>query len=346
MFDPVVYETLMLALEDGAVTLPESGPVLFLRAEVTPYLSQLPKDRLICQNSFKPDHDALKTAGYDVLPPETEQFPAAQLTLILPPRQKDETRALLARALRDAPEGGIILACLPNTLGSKTIEKLLREIAGETDALSKKKCRAFWAVKDSTRINTELMNEWISHDEPQQMEGGISSRPGLFSWNRIDAGSELLADSIPEYIKGRGADFGAGQGFLTREVLENCPHVEHMTLLEAEHRALPCIAGTLSGFENWDAQWADATKDGGTALYDFVVMNPPFHVGRADAASLGQDFIRAAAKALKTGGQLWLVANRHLPYEQVLGDCFKAHEMLEDAGGYKIIRAEKPKRKR
>ena len=100
MFDPVVYETLMLALEDGAVTLPENGPVLFLRAEVTPYLSQLPKDRLVCQNSFKPDHDALKAAGFEVLPPEAEHFPAAPLTLILPPRQKDETRALLARALR------------------------------------------------------------------------------------------------------------------------------------------------------------------------------------------------------------------------------------------------------
>ncbi|HAO36941.1 MAG TPA: 16S rRNA methyltransferase, partial [Hyphomonas sp.] len=39
-------------------------------------------------------------AGFDVLPPETETFPATQLTLLLPPRQKDETRALFARALR------------------------------------------------------------------------------------------------------------------------------------------------------------------------------------------------------------------------------------------------------
>ena len=130
MFDTAVYETLMLALDDGAVTLPDEGPILFLRAELSPHLARLPKERLVCQNSFKPDHEALKAAGFDVLPPETETFPATQLTLLLPPRQKDETRALFARALRDAPEGGVILACLPNTLGSKTIEKLLREIAG------------------------------------------------------------------------------------------------------------------------------------------------------------------------------------------------------------------------
>ncbi|CUS56160.1 class I SAM-dependent methyltransferase [Hyphomonas sp. KY3] len=346
MFDTAVYETLMLALDDGAVTLPDEGPILFLRAELSPHLARLPKERLVCQNSFKPDHEALKAAGFDVLPPETETFPATQLTLLLPPRQKDETRALFARALRDAPEGGVILACLPNTLGSKTIEKLLREIAGETEALSKNKCRAFWTVKNSSQINTNLMEEWIARDAPQEMEAGVWSRPGLFSWNRIDAGSELLADSLPENIRGRGADFGAGQGFLSREILQHCRHVEHMTLLEAEHRALPCIAQTLSGFENWDMKWADATKEGGSTLYDFVVMNPPFHVGRADAASLGQDFIRSAAKALRGSGQLWLVANRHLPYEEVLGECFKTFEMLEDSGGYKILRAEKPKRKR
>ena len=94
----------MLALDDGAVTLPDEGPILFLRAELSPHLARLPKERLVCQNSFKPDHEALKAAGFDVLPPETETFPATQLTLLLPPRQKDETRALFARALRDAPE--------------------------------------------------------------------------------------------------------------------------------------------------------------------------------------------------------------------------------------------------
>lgn len=346
MFDTAVYETLMLALESEAVAVPETGPILFLRAERSPHLSGLPKDRLVCQNSFKPDHDALKAAGFTLLPPETETFPQAVLTLILPPRQKDEARALFARALRDAPEGGIVLACLPNTLGSKTSEKLLAEIAGETEALSKNKCRAFWAVKNSSRMNADLIADWIAKDTPQEVESGLYSRPGLFSWNRVDAGSEILADSIPEHIRGRGADFGAGQGFLSREILLNCRHVEHMTLLEAEYRALACIEKTMADFTNWDAKWADATLEGGAALYDFVVMNPPFHVGRADAASLGQDFIRAAAKALKPSGQLWLVANRHLPYEEVLSSCFKIHEMLEDAGGYKIIRAEKPKRKR
>jgi len=345
MFDTAVFDTLSMALEEADL-VPETGGILCLRAEAMPFLMSLPKDRLTCQNSFKPDLVALKAAGFAVLPPETETFPASALTIILPPRQRDETRALFARAMRDAPVGGIVMASLPNTLGAKTGEKILGELAGETHSLSKHKCRAFWAVK-TEGWNAPLAEEWIAFDTPQEVgDGALWSRPGLFSWDRVDAGSELLADSIPEWIRGRGADFGAGQGFLSREVLTNCKHVESMDLYEAEYRALACQMKNLEGFENWTAHWADVTKDTPKAEYDFIIMNAPFHTGRADSTTLGQDFIRAASAALRTSGTLWLVANRHLPYEAVLSECFKSHEMLEDEGGYKIMRAEKPKRKR
>ena len=222
-------------------------------------------------------------------------------------------------------------------------KRLLAALAGNSESLSKNKCRAFWAVKQSNAADWDAAEVAVKKDLPSQRQDGVWTRPGLFAWDRIDTGSELLADSIPEYIKGEGADFGAGQGFLTREILTHCPGVTHMTLLEAEHRALACIEGTLSELDNWSVEWSDVTKDAGTKRFDFVVMNPPFHTGRADEASLGQEFIRAAARALKSGGTLWMVANRHLPYENVLKACFKGHDLIEEEGTYKILRAERPK---
>jgi 16S rRNA (guanine1207-N2)-methyltransferase len=155
----------------------------------------------------------------------------------------------------------------------------------------------------------------------------------------------MLADSVPEQTKGIGADLGGGYGFLSREILDHCPNVERMDLYEAEFRALTCIQETLAPFEGrFTAQWADVLNDLPEKGYDFVVMNPPFHTGRADNSALGRGFIRAAARTLKPGGMLWLVANRHLPYEGELAAYFKEHEMLEDEAGYKIIRAARPKR--
>ena len=55
---------------------------------------------------------------------------------------------------------------------------------------------------------------------------------------------------------------------------------------------------------------------------DAVVMNPPFHTGRTAEPGLGQAFITAAARLLAPQGQLWMVANRHLPYETALGGQF------------------------
>ncbi|MGH1420232.1 MAG: hypothetical protein ACRBEQ_00305, partial [Hyphomonas sp.] len=74
--DDIVFQTLNLALEDGAVSLPADGPVLFLRAALSPFLTQLPRDRVVCHQSFKPDHDALKAAGYNVLAPDETDLPA------------------------------------------------------------------------------------------------------------------------------------------------------------------------------------------------------------------------------------------------------------------------------
>ena len=78
------------------------------------------------------------------------------------------------------------------------------------------------------------------------------------------------------------------------------------------------------------------------AQYDFIVTNPPFHTpSRADRPDIGQRFIAVAAQALRPGGRMWLVANRHLPYEQILNESFGQVRVAAERDGFKLIQATK-----
>ena len=87
--------------------------------------------------------------------------------------------------------------------------------------------------------------------------------------------------------------------------------------------------------------WFDVTSEKLDGIYDTVIMNPPFHEGRASDISLGQSFIAAAASRLKKGGRLLMVANRQLPYEATLKGLFKTVNLLEEVRGFKVFDARK-----
>ena len=71
--------------------------------------------------------------------------------------------------------------------------------------------------------------------------------------------------------------------------------------------------------------WIDLLSEPVERRYDAIVMNPPFHRSRAAEPEIGAGMIRAAAKALKPGGRLFMVANRQLPYEPILSAAFSSH---------------------
>ena len=71
-------------------------------------------------------------------------------------------------------------------------------------------------------------------------------------------------------------------------------------------------------------------------------MNPPFHEGKEADPLIGLKFIAAAAQALRPEGQLWLVANRQLPYENLLTEAFAQMDKIVETGGFKVLHARNP----
>jgi len=334
-----VLDTLLLPLRSGELVLPQHGAALFLRARAGAALDAVAGVQWQCQQSFKPFADALRAAGRTLDSDDAARYP---LVLVLPPRQRAEARATLAHAFMRLNPGGTVLAAMANDAGARSMQADIERMAGSSHSLCKNKCRAVWAVSDPDRFDSALCAQWLQADAPRLIaDGRFNSRPGLFAWDRIDPGSALLATQLPADLGGRCADLGAGYGYLSAELLARCPGIQTLDLFEAEARALELARINLARCTHPAERrfhWHDVTA-GLPGRYDVIVSNPPFHVDAASEPALGRAFIASAAQALSPGGQLWLVANRHLPYEAQLARHFRTIRPVAQAHGYKVLHA-------
>jgi 16S rRNA (guanine1207-N2)-methyltransferase len=338
--DPVL-ETLFLPFAEGRLQWP-AQPSLFLRARAgeaaRPYVQQL-----LCHQTFKPDVSALEQAGFSILDPAISlEANQNRWVCVLAPRQREESRALLAQAVSIAAPSGRVIVCASNNEGARSLQDDLSALVGEIEVTSKNKSRVCWSGS-SLAANPEQLCAWLELDAVRPIcDGRFFSRPGVFAWDRIDVASALLARHFPQDLAGDAADLGCGFGFLSHELLSKCPQIRSVALYEAEYRALDLARLNLEPFArkaDLAFHWHDVTA-GLRRQYDTIVCNPPFHVhGRLDRPNVGRRFIAAAAGALKPKGRLWLVANRHLPYERELTSNFQQVRIVAQEHGFKIIEA-------
>jgi 16S rRNA (guanine1207-N2)-methyltransferase len=321
---------LSLALDAGAVHLPASGDIALYDPPAGMDISALPASRLVIVQGTAPDHAYWAALGHRV---RTEAPDSAAGAIVCVPRAKDAARNLVARAL--AHGGQVIID------GQKTdgVDSLLRDLRArvETSAPFAKAHGKCFAVSGAP----SALADWILPDLLQTPSGWVTA-PGCFSADGPDPGSVALARALPAAMKGRVADLGAGWGYLAFHVLERAG-VTECALVEAEHAALEAARRNVPD-PRATFHWADATRWSDPAPFDHVVTNPPFHAGRAATPALGAAFIAAAARLLSPRGTLWLVANRHLPYEATLTQHFADLRPLDGPAGYKLYAAERPRR--
>jgi len=251
-----------------------------------------------------------------------------------------ERRYTLALALKALKVGGRLDVMAPKDKGGSRLKKELEAFGLEIGETAKAHHRRCVVIRPETMTGVD---EAIENGAPRLVEGLEAwSQPGVFAWDRIDGGSALLAQALPP-LKGAGADLGCGYGALATVVLRS-PAVTALMLVDTDRRAVEAakrnVEDPRASFDWADVRTIEVTAESGGGL-DFIVMNPPFHDGGAEDRRLGQAFIKKASDMLKKGGVLWLVANRHLPYETELKEAFKRVNPTGDGGGYKLFEATK-----
>lgn len=255
--------------------------------------------------------------------------------VMLAPPGTLERRYAMAQALRVLAPGQPLVVLARKDKGGRRVAKELADFGCEVSDTSK----AHYRIASCKRpAEVRGIAEAIAAGGPQFVEAtGMWSEPGVFSWDRIDAGSQLLTECMPP-LQGRGADLGCGYGYLARCVLAS-PTVTALLLVDVDRRAIEAARRNIPD-PRASFVWADVRSIGLDARsLDFVVMNPPFHDGGSEDKALGQAFILRAAEILRRGGSCWLTANRHLPYEAVLKAHFSTVRLVSEHAGYKVFEA-------
>ncbi|WP_011583244.1 MULTISPECIES: class I SAM-dependent methyltransferase [Chelativorans] len=326
--------TLLYPFERGILDLPGAGArLLVLGASAGLRLPETAAEVDVVVD-FRPDFLALEKAGFAVSAEVKRNGYDAALLLL--GRNRRENEARLAEALRSVHPGGIILAAGMKKDGAQSLRKQVAERLPLENAISKFHGLAFW-LRRPERLEADVLS--VLSGPAGITPEGYETAVGGFSEGLADPGSRFLIDNLPPDISGKVADFAAGWGFLSLRLVERFSimatdlYEAHLPSLESARRNLAEQAPGV----NCRYFWHDLLNEPVPHRYDVILMNPPFHRGRAAEPEIGRGMIGAAAKALNPGGRLFLVANRGLPYERIMENAFRQQGEIARDESYKVL---------
>ncbi|MFI8518094.1 methyltransferase [Streptomyces sp. NPDC085481] len=218
--------------------------------------------------------------------------------------------------------------------------------------------RTSLAVKKARLIHTTPVptvargaNPWpYRYELPADAPAGLAGRTvvnqaGVFCADRLDIGTRFLLQHLPHDLgRSRVADLGCGNGVVGLAVALAEPEAE-LLFTDESYQAV------ASAEENFRSHAGDGRKaefvvgDGLAGLapgtVDLVLNNPPFHSHQATTDRTARRMFTDARRALRPGGELWVIGNRHLGYHVTLRRIFGNSELVASDPKFVVLRAVK-----
>ncbi len=193
------------------------------------------------------------------------------------------------------------------------------------------------------------------------VETTLVSKAGVFAWDRLDDGTAALVGAMEIGARDHVLDLGCGTGLAGLAAARRAVHppspcrggagggVGQVVLVDADVRAVESARLTLeaNGIANAEVLLSDcgsAVLSAGSRRrfdrrFDAVITNPPFHQGVGVDYEVACQFVRDAARVLRRGGRLFLVANRFLRYNNIIHETFGNVAIVYADSRYHVLTA-------
>ena len=280
-------------------------------------------------------------------------LPPADAVVIRLPKGRAAAMQLLWDASFALRQGGRCFLAGGNNEGIKPALARMGELFGPVEVIAYKGGnRVGVAVKlsDQPPQDCRFDRQWCDHAWFAEFDAAVAgmsiavrSRPGVFAWDRMDEGSRLLIENMSLAESDQVLDLGCGHGLVGVAAAIRAPK-GHTVMVDCDYEAIRCAEKTAAanGVTNCTVLPSDALGAVAGRKFDAVISNPPFHAGHKAELGIAQQFIAGAARVLNPGGNMQLVANRTLPYEDIFTQHFGQVATVYKDRFFKVLKGTGP----
>lgn len=236
----------------------------------------------------------------------------------------------------------LILAGKTTQVTSSVLQLIGRYFESVTTSLAQKKSRLIFANSPQKITQySDLNSRW----QIPEYQLTLDHLPNVFSRQKLDPGARFMLAHLPQQQTGYALDLGCGNGVLGIRLAQLNPDLQ----IDFVDESAMAVASTQQNvttnlpeaqryhFVQSDClqQWREQFPE---KQLNLIINNPPFHQGNTITEHIAEQMFRESHKALARGGELWIVANRHLPYNKILKRIFGGMQIVATDRKFTIFR--------
>lgn len=235
----------------------------------------------------------------------------------------------------------VLAGDMNKNIHSSTVELYEHYLKDVKTSLAWKKSRL---IQGETHGPVPFKNQFPVHYKPLAETFVLTNYPNLFAHGRLDPGTAFLVANFP-YVaaKNKVVDLACGDGIFTLKAASTWPEATFLCVDES-YLAIKSARESFakSGFTNKvEFRVCDILEGVEENSADLILCNPPFHDNHSLSTATAMQMFRESQAVLKTGGEFFLVSNRHLGYENQLAKIFSKAQIIKSNKKFSIIRAVK-----
>lgn len=172
-------------------------------------------------------------------------------------------------------------------------------------------------------------------------QGYYYSKPGVFGWDKVDKGTEILLETAETLFKGEALkqktllDLGCGYGW----IFLNMDKYQLASIVATDNNAAAMLCANKNA-EQMATPTTIIASDCANSIdqkFDFILCNPPFHQGFKHSQLLTKKFIEACKYKLATTGKALFVLNEFVAISDNVKQAKLKESLLTKKAGFKVI---------